>query len=144
MYLFVTITTDKNLCQKESIMSMSLVAAPTYFKFKELTKGDILINEGTYQGTKEGRFGPQHFFEEVEDGERKCLNSSGQLNYLVEEHLVVGKKCKIAYAGKILLEKGAMAGKEAHQFDLYTDNTAPIIEAPTTQVQTNMNLNDLE
>ena len=116
---------------------MELISQPKYFKFAELNKGDVLIEEGVYLETKEGRFGPQHYFEDA-DGERKVLNSSGQLNYLIDSYLTEGDKCKIQYQGKIELTKGAMKGKSAHQFDLFKDKKA-VSSAP---VQTELNLND--
>jgi len=122
---------------------MKLVTPPKYFKYAEMNKGDTLVEQGKYLETKEGRFGPQHYFEE-QDGQRICLNSAGQLNYLIDDHLYAGRECKIVYAGKVLLEKGAMAGKEAHNFDLYLDQSKPsatTIEEPTQQ---NLDVNGLE
>ena len=120
---------------------MELISAPRYFKYGEMNKGDILIESGVYLESKEGRYGVQHYFEESLTGERKVLNSSGQLNYLVDAHLSEGTKCKIEYDGKHKLTKGAMKGKEAHQFKLYVDR--PKAEATTT-AQAETNLDDLE
>ena len=123
---------------------MQLVTPPKYFKYAELNKGDVLIEEGKYLQTKEGKFGPQHYFEE-KDGSKVCLNSAGQLNYLIDDNLYAGRACKIVYAGKVLLEKGAMAGKEAHNFDLYLGQSAPTeVKEETAPAQTNMDLNGLE
>lgn len=98
---------------------MELVSAPKYVKYAESNKGDVLV-DGIYVESKEGRYGIQHVFE-AEDGQRTVLNSSGQLNYLVDSYLVEGQRCKVVYDGKVTLEKGAMAGKQAHQFNLFRD-----------------------
>lgn len=128
-----------------------MISAPTYFKYAELNPGDVLIEKGTYLETKEGKYGAQHYFEETSNSERKVLNSSGQLNYLVDTYLKEGTVCKIVYKGKVLLSKGAMSGKEAHNFDLYVDDETvekSVDAASTKAVQDAMpkasNLDDLE
>lgn len=124
---------------------MELISQPKYFKYPELNKGDVLIEEGIYLETKEGKFGPQHYFEEVKNGERKVLNSAGQLNYLVDSYLREGTKCKVVYDGKITLDKGAMKGKQSHQFLLYKDNKAQSSEPAQTEMNLNSsNMDDLE
>lgn len=135
----------KGIKPKEKMMD--LVTQPTYFKYKECKKGQTLIENGKFLETKEGKYGAQHYFEES-NGERKVLNSAGQLNYLVESYLEKGKRCKIVFGGKEVLEKGDMAGKEANQFELYVDNQSP---APTQQdlplegmTSENKNLDNLE
>lgn len=111
------------------------------FKYKELNKGDVLVQEGVYLESKPDKFGgTSHFFEEV-NGERVCLWSAKQLNYLVDAHLREGIKCKIEYNGEIVLEKGMMKGKPCHQFKLYKERTTL---APAEAKQTEMNLDDLE
>jgi len=112
---------------------MELVSAPKYIKYSEQNKGDVLV-EGVYQGSQEGKYGIQHYFDD-KNGQRVVLNSSGQLNYLVDSYLAEGQSCKVVYQGKVKLDKGAMKGKEAHQFDLYKD-------AP--KVASESNLDDLE
>lgn len=106
---------------------MRLVTPPKYFKYPECQAGDVLVNEGKYLETKEGKYGPQHYFEE-ESGEKICLNSAGQLNFLIGDNLWKGRKCKIVYKGKVELTKGPMSGKEAHNFDLFLDDSAPKVE----------------
>lgn len=111
---------------------MKLIQRPTYYKYPELNDGDVLIEEGIFLGTKEGKFGPQHYFEEMSSGEKKVLNSAGHLNYLIDDNLWEGRKCKVVYKGKKELEKGPMKGKMSHQFDLYTEERP--METPKAEV----------
>lgn len=121
---------------------MELVTQPTYFQYSKLTSGAVLIEKGKYLETKDGKFGAQHYFEES-TGERKVLNSAGQLNYLVETYLERGKVCKIVFGGKEKLNKGPMAGKDANQFELYLDKASPE-PMPSSGVQQDIPLDDLE
>lgn len=122
---------------------MELVSAPKYFKYPELKKGQVLIQKGKYLESKQGKFGVQHYFEEIESSERKVLNSSGQLNYLVDSYLAEGDICKIVYEGKVVLDKGAMKGKEAHNFQLYLDKPTKTPEV-ASGTQLKMNIDGLE
>jgi len=92
----------------------------TYFKYNECKKGQALVSEGVYTGPEEGRFGIQHIFKQ-KDGKIVCLNSSGHLNWLIDNHGYQGMMCNIHYDGKVLLENGAFKGKEAHNFELEID-----------------------
>jgi len=121
---------------------MQLITAPKYVKYPECKEGDVLVNNAKFVGTKQGKFGAQHYFEELESGERVCLNSSGQLNYLVEEHLIPGRVCKVVYKGKVTLTKKAMSGKEAHNFDMYLDKIIPTATEPTVS-NDSTNIDDL-
>ena len=67
----------------------------------------------------------RHLFEDLDTGERKCLNGAGQLNYCMEQ-LSEGDVCKIVFKGKVMLETGKMAGKEANQFDVFVEDSAPV------------------
>ena len=111
------------------------------FKYAELNKGDVLVNEGIYlESFKNNYDGTDHIFEEA-NGDRVRLWSAGQLNKLVKDHLVEGQKCKIEYDGKVTLEEGKMKGKPCHQFKLYKERKTL---APAESKQTEMNLDDLE
>lgn len=96
--------------------------ARVYYKYSELTDGDVLIPGGVYLGSEEGKFGAVHLFQ-VGD-ETHCLNSAGQLNYLVDKFIAPGSACNITYRGKELLTKGPMAGKESHRFEVEVDDGA--------------------
>jgi hypothetical protein len=91
-----------------------------YYKYSECTPGQVLVENGVYLGSEEGKFGIQHLFRE-EDGSKVCLNSAGHLNYLIDESAVPGMKCRVTYAEKVLLDSGSFKGKEAHNFDLDID-----------------------
>lgn len=99
-----------------------------YVKYSECSEGDVLA-EGIFRGTEAGRYGDQHLFE-LEDGNTTVLNSAGQLNFLIDKHLVPGMLCRVTYAGKVTIAKGPMAGKESHQFELEVDDSA----APEAEV----------
>jgi len=99
----------------------------TYFKYPECKKGDILVNAGIFIKTEDGKFGPQHIFREKVSGKEVCLNSSGHLNYQLEEHVTPGDLCNVIYDGKVLLTKGTFAGKEAHNFIVEVDPAAKTV-----------------
>jgi hypothetical protein len=93
-----------------------------YYKYSELTDGDTLIEGGTYLGSEEGKYGIVHLFQV--DSETHCLNSAGQLNYLIDKYVAPGARCRITYCGKEVLTKGPMSGKESHRFGLEVDDGA--------------------
>ena len=96
-------------------MAFKKVGGPrVFFKYSECSPGDILVPDGVYKGAEEGKYGIVHIFDC--DGTTHCLNSAGKLNYDLEKNAVPGSRCRITYEGKITLTKGAMAGKESHQF----------------------------
>lgn len=87
-----------------------------YFKYKECAPGQVLVKEGTYIGPEQGKYGVQHVFK-IGD-EMTVLNSSGHLNWLIDNFLDLGQRCNVVYAGSTTLTKGPMMGKEAHNFEL--------------------------
>jgi acetyltransferase-like isoleucine patch superfamily enzyme len=91
-----------------------------YHKFNEKAAGEVIVT-GFYLGTTEGRFGVQHSFKTLE-GQIHVLNSSGHLNYSLEQ-VAVGEFVRITYLGEVTLTKGAMVGKKAHNFKLEKDTT---------------------
>lgn len=99
-----------------------------YYKYAECEEGQKLVDAGTYLGAKEGKFGIQHVFKQ-KDGEMVTLNSSGHLNYLLENHVSTGTVCNVYYKEKILLTKGTFKGKEAHNFEIEVDD-GPRMSAP--------------
>jgi hypothetical protein len=95
-----------------------VAGARKYFKYVECEKGQKLVDSGLYVGPEEGRFGVNHIFRQ-NDGQVISLNSSGHLNWLLENHTTVGESvCNVIYDGKEVLQKGMMKGKEAHRFEL--------------------------
>lgn len=93
-----------------------MIKPPKYFKYTECNEGDVLIEDGTYEGQQEGKYGIQHKF--MQDGEPIILNSAGHLNRLLEDNVVEGDRCHIVFGGKRKLEKGDFAGKEYNHFEL--------------------------
>lgn len=101
--------------------NLTKVERPIYTKYADFNEGDVLI-EGTYSHSSEGKFGIQHYFENLE-GNTVCLNKSGMLDKFVENSLWEGRAVKIVYGGKKPIEKGAYAGKEAQTFEFFVDKT---------------------
>lgn len=93
----------------------------SFLKYKECSKGDILV-EGVYEKQGEDNFhNISHEFR-TEDNIIQVLNSSGHLNYLLNEYAVFGDFCRVTYEGMITLEKGRMKGKDSHTFSLEIDD----------------------
>jgi hypothetical protein len=99
-----------------------------YFKYADCNPGDVLVNEGTYVGPEEGRYGVQHIFKQ-RNGEIVCLNSSGHLNWLIENHVSPGVVVNILYKERVTLTKGPMAGKDAHNFELEVEEVEEGVSA---------------
>lgn len=96
--------------------------ARTYFKYKECEQGQKLVDDGLYIGEEQGKFGVQHIFRQ-KDKKTVVLNSAGHLNWLLENYTTPGKThCNVIYDKRVKLTKGAMAGKEAHTFELEVDD----------------------
>lgn len=93
--------------------------AKKYFKYNELEQGDVLV-EGKFSKSFQGRFGVQYEYLN-KCGSVHVLNSSGQLNYLMD-FVEEGDTVKIVYDGTFKLTKGSFAGKDAHQFKLFRDD----------------------
>jgi hypothetical protein len=92
----------------------------TYFKYAECKKGDTLVSEGLYAGPEEGKYGIQHIFKQ-KDGKVICLNASGHLNWLIDNHGFQGMLCNIKFDGEVILHSGKYAGKPAYNFELEID-----------------------
>lgn len=112
-----------------------------YFKYAECSKGDVLVPEGTYIGSEEGKFGIQHLFDV--DGETVCLNSAAQLNHCIDTKIKPGDKVIVTYDGKVVLTKGNMKGKDCHQFVVQVDKQTVsdvAMPGPTTKTETVANI----
>lgn len=100
-----------------------VAGARKYFKYAECEQGQRLVVEGLYVGPEQGKYGVQHVFKQ-KDKEVVVLNSSGHLNWLLENYASAGTSlCNVIYDGKTVLDKGPMKGKEAHRFELEIDDT---------------------
>lgn len=97
-----------------------------YFKYAECQAGQVLVAKGKYLGAEQGKFGIQHVFQDLNGDGEIVLNSSGHLNYLLDKYAVIGTICMVEYTGKVELEKGKFAGKECHNFELYTDDESGV------------------
>lgn len=105
-----------------------------YFKYSECTKGDVLVDGGTFIGSEEGKYGIQHLFDV--GGETVCLNSAAQLNQCIDTKVKAGDKVRIVYDGKITLAKGPMAGKDCNQFVVQVARDADTVEKRTIPAPT--------
>ena len=95
--------------------------AKKFFKYAECQAGQVLVENGLYMGTEEGTYGPYHVFREKE-GQLHCLNSAGQLDYLIKSFAKAGESaCKVIYSGMEEVTKGPMKGEKAHTFEFYVD-----------------------
>lgn len=99
-----------------------------YCKYAEKKPGDVLV-DGKFLRDFQGKYGVQWEYL-GNDGEIYVLNSSGQLNHKMESYVQPGDMVKIIYEGMILLDKGPMSGKMAHQFKLIDMGQAPKSEEP--------------
>ncbi len=97
-----------------------------YFKYAECEVGQVLV-EGRFIRDFQGRFGIQYEFEN-KDGEIHVLNSSGQLNYKME-FVKPNEIVQVIYDGMILLTKGPMKGKDAHQFKVLRNDDEEVEDA---------------
>lgn len=104
-------------------------AKVVYHKYAECKPGQKLVDEGVYKGPIEGKFGIEHKFIQT-NGETVILNSSGHLNWLMENKAMVGSMCNVYYKEKTKLTKGKFAGKDSHNFELEIDNERFNSQAP--------------
>lgn len=92
-----------------------------FLKYKECDKGQVLV-EGVYEKQGSDNFGNKTHEFRTDDNEIQVLNSSGHLNYLMNEYASFGDYCKVTYEGTITLDKGPMKGKDSHTFTLEIDD----------------------
>jgi hypothetical protein len=102
-----------------------------YLKYNECEDGQLLV-VGTFLGTSEGRYGPQHEFR-LEDGSVQVLNSAGHLNYQIDNFVSPQDVVRVVYLGKETIGSGTMKGKSAHKFDVQVDDGSPEVAAPKTE-----------
>lgn len=108
-----------------------------YFKYAECEEGQELVI-GRYKGTVPSNYSDNHLFEVEWEEEDVVLNSSGHLNWQLD-NVELGTMCKIIYKGQHVLEKGPYKGKPSHQFDVQiasdsgrkTSTNKEAIENPT-------------
>jgi len=92
-----------------------------FLKYKECNEGDI-VAEGIFEKCGEDNYGNPTYEFRTEDNKIQVLNSSGHLNYLLNEYAVFGDFCRVTYEGMIKLEKGKRKGKDSHTFTLEIDD----------------------
>ncbi len=88
-------------------------------------EGDILA-EGTFIGSFKNKFNEDkpHIMLRLEDQSRVVVNTAGHLHYMFygdDSQVGKGDYVRITYQGYELLEKGKMAGKHAHRFEVAID-----------------------
>jgi len=109
-------------------MAFKRVETSISYPLSTAKTGDKLVNEGLYTGYREGVYGKTHLFKE-KSGKVVGL-SGGQLNYMIEDAGIIteGRSYNVFYEGKVVIQKGAMAGKEAHQFAIEADEDEETVE----------------
>lgn len=91
---------------------------PKYYKLSETDPGTKLVEKGEYIGEVMGKYGAQHRFRQMDDGQEVVL-SGGSLNWRVkQEHIALGDVFDIYFEGKGIVEKGDFAGKESNNYKL--------------------------
>lgn len=115
-----------------------------YFKYAECEQGQVLV-EGKFVGAVPSRFQGNNYEFRPEQGPIVSLNHSGHLKYLIETYVKEGDLCRVIYDGKTTIEKGAMAGKEAHQFKVEVADSPEQMEMDFNQENTgSVSLSDLD
>ena len=87
-----------------------------YPKFADMQVGETVV-KGEFLREIEGRFGPQFEFMS-EEGDIVVVNGNGQIKHKMQ-FIKEGQNIEIEYAGLIVLEAGAMKGKDCHQFKFF-------------------------
>ncbi|TXH10667.1 MAG: hypothetical protein E6R04_04860 [Spirochaetes bacterium] len=96
---------------------------PKYLDAKNTPAGTRLVHMGEYTGTVQGKFGDQHSFVQLADGQQWIL-SGGALNWRAKNgDLVEGKVYDVVFQGKGKMDKGKFAGKDVNNYALavYSD-----------------------
>ena len=81
------------------------------------------VLEGTYQTKVANKFGTEDYKFVTEGGETVIVNRCGSLDYQMKS-ISEGEFVQLNYNGKIVLEKGPMAGKESHTFEVLVASDA--------------------
>jgi hypothetical protein len=130
------------------------VGQKQYFKLDSCEKGQVLVEEAKYLGSKENRMYPgtvNFEFRELSGGPDKVL-SGGHLKWLLEQNAKEGDICRVTYLGKDKLpETSKFAGRLSHQFDLQIAedegqlNVSQIMEVQENpQAKNSVDLSDLD
>jgi len=101
--------------------------AREYVKYAECKVGDV-IAEGWYKGPQEGRFGRVNHIRK-KDGKTVCLNSSGHLNWLLDQ-VPVDSYIQVIYDGEDVLGSGRFKGKMAHRFKCFLQDGGGVDPTP--------------
>lgn len=112
-----------------------------FYKYKECTPGQKLVDEGFYVGPSQGKFGVIHDFKQ-KNGELVTLNSAGHLNWLLEKHVNTGDLVNVYYKEKTKVAKGPLAGKDTHAFELEIDSEGRL-STPMPAPKLSDNLDDI-
>lgn len=109
-------------------MSFVTVKPVKYVSLKETKPGTVIVENGAYVKKFNGGTGPYgdrisyHF--RLDNGDMVGVPASGQLNWLVENNLSVGQKCRIVYNGKKpVFNKKKNITENNHDFELAVDSS---------------------
>lgn len=118
--------------------TVQLGGSKNFYKYSEMNPEEMILENAEYLGSQEGTYGVQHEFRK-DDGTIHVLNSAGQLNYILDNFANVGDMLNVQYLGKVLVPKGPMKGKEAHNF-----NVTKIVDKSKPKTNSDIDLDDLE
>ena len=102
-------------------------------KYADCDAGEVLA-EGFLTKIIQDQYGNPCYLVKGDDGVVTGLNSSGHLNYLMEQDAYVGACIQVVYEGTEIMEKGRFKGKPAHRFSLLIDR-----ERSSTKMQSSEN-----
>jgi hypothetical protein len=95
------------------------LGTPKFKKYTEAKAGDVLVT-GIYRGDYPNKFNadkPNHKFE-IKGRQMIVLPAAGQLDYLMDENVIVGDLVRVIYLGQEEMEKGNFKGKKANKFEV--------------------------
>mgnify|MGYP001602986136 CR=1 FL=1 len=92
----------------------TLSGKATYYKYKECTPGQVLVNAGKYKGAEQGKYGIQHHFSEYDTEAKVVLNSSKMLDKILESDVSEGDIVRVVYLEKTV----GKTGTEYHSFEI--------------------------
>lgn len=112
-----------------------------YPKFADMKAGETVV-KGEFLREFEGKYGPQFEFMS-EDGDIVVVNGNGQIKHKMQ-FVREGQHVEIEYDGSIVLDKGAMKGKDCHQFKFFDLDDPEVEEEAEAETQEEVDeFNDL-
>lgn len=110
------------MAYQEVTMGNNLVKTETIYPKLDGVAPNTILAEGTYTGSHEGKFGRTYYIL-GDDSVSVGLKDWGKLKALMEKAELVPNqsRVRITYLGKVIIEEGDFAGREANNFKLEVD-----------------------